>query len=138
MAEISSVNGAHAIAEGDKKRKSHPSPLPEGPGSVPLTTEPKRAKTADITENTVPQKNTEITQVEFNDILANILRVVQGLDKHNIVATVVPANTNGETLENSVATILSKLDDAQYTNVFAFKVHHKEHFAGRFLRRNTP
>ncbi|KAF9906424.1 hypothetical protein EC991_000671 [Linnemannia zychae] len=121
MAEITGVNGSHAVAEGDKKRKSHPSPLPEGPGSIPLTTEPKRAKTADITENSLAQKNTEITQAEFNDILANILRVAQGLDKHNIMATVVPANTNGEALENSVTTIRSKLNEAQYTNVFAFK-----------------
>ncbi|KAF9135951.1 hypothetical protein BGW39_009925 [Mortierella sp. 14UC] len=121
MAEITSVNGTHAVAEGDKKRKSHPSPLPEGPGSIPLTTEPKRAKTADITENSLPQKNTEITQVEFNDILTNILRVAQGLDKQNIMATVVPANTNGEAPENSVATIRSKLNEAEYTNVFAFK-----------------
>ncbi|KAK3847530.1 MAG: hypothetical protein J3R72DRAFT_485794 [Linnemannia gamsii] len=120
MAEITSVNGTHAVAE-DKKRKSHPSPLPEGPGSIALTTEPKRAKTADITENSLPQKNTEITQVEFNDILANILRVAQGLDKQNIMATIVPANLNGEALENSVATIRFKLEEAQYTNVFAFK-----------------
>lgn len=124
MAETISVNGTHTVAEGDKKRKSHPSPLPEGPGSIALTTEPKRPKTGDITEtsSSLPQKNTEVTQVEFNDTLASILRVAQSLDKHNVLTTVVPANINGESAENSVATIRSKLGDAQYTNVFAFKV----------------
>ncbi|KAF9295502.1 hypothetical protein BGZ88_001964 [Linnemannia elongata] len=123
MAEITSVNGTHTVAEGDKKRKSHSSPLPEGPGSIALTTEPKRPKTGDITEtsSSLPQKNTEVTQVEFNDTLASILRVAQSLDKHNVLTTVVPANINGESAENSVATIRSKLGDAQYTNVFAFK-----------------
>ncbi|KAF9926260.1 Bromodomain containing protein 7 [Linnemannia zychae] len=121
MAEITTINGTHAETEGDKKRKSHPSPLPEGPGSVALTTEPKRAKTADILENNPLQKNTEVTQVEFNDTLANILRVAQGLDKLNILGTVIPPNVNGETAEASIATIRSKLGEAQYTNVFAFK-----------------
>jgi len=122
MAEITSVNGAHTVAEGDKKRKSHPSPLPEGPGSIPLTTDPKRPKTGDPMENSSPQKNTEVTQVEFNDILANILRVVQDLDRYKIVDTVVPPNVSGETAEGSISTILSKIGEAQYTNVFAFKV----------------
>ncbi|KAF9088016.1 hypothetical protein BGX23_007699 [Mortierella sp. AD031] len=128
MAEITSVNGTHApVVEGDKKRKSHPSPLPEGPGSVPLTTEPKRPKTGDHTDqHSIPQKNTEVTQVEFNDILANILHVAQGLDKHNIMTTVNTSTTttaNGEavTTESSLATIRTKLREAQYTNVFAFK-----------------
>lgn len=122
MAEITSVNGTHTVAEGEKKRKSHPSPLPEGPGSIALTTEPKRPKTGDITECSLPQKNTEVTQVEFNDILASILQVAQDYDKYNVLTTVVPSSVNGEAVEHSIVTIRSKLAEAQYTNVFAFKV----------------
>jgi hypothetical protein len=122
MAEITSVNGTHTATEGDKKRKSHPSPLPEGPGSVALTTEPKRPKTGDITEGSLPQKNTEVTQVEFNNTLASILQVALDYDSHSVLTTVVPTSVNGETVEHSIAIIRSKLADAQYTNVFAFKV----------------
>lgn len=124
MAETSAnnVNGAQTTIDEHKKRKSHPSPLPDVPGSPGVATEVKRAKTAEFGENNVPQKNLEVTQVEFNNVLATILNVLQSLDKHNIMSAVALTLTNGEKVEYSLQIVKSKLKQHQYSSINAFKV----------------
>ncbi|KAF9281570.1 Bromodomain containing protein 7 [Mortierella alpina] len=123
MAETSAnnVNGAQTTIDEHKKRKSHPSPLPDVPGSPGVATEVKRAKTAEFGENNVPQKNLEVTQVEFNYVLATILNVLQSLDKHNIMSAVALTLTNGEKVEYSLQIVKSKLKQHQYSSINAFK-----------------
>ncbi|KAF9574169.1 60S ribosomal protein L30 [Mortierella alpina] len=123
MAETSAnnVNGAHTAIDGHKKRKSHPSPLPDVPGSPGIVTEVKRAKTAEFGESSVSQKNLEVTQVEFNNILTTILNVLQSLDKHSIMSAVALTLTNGEKVEHSLQIVKSKLKENQYSSINAFK-----------------
>ncbi|KAG0208717.1 hypothetical protein BGX28_000415 [Mortierella sp. GBA30] len=123
MAETTAnnVNGAQPAADGHKKRKSHPSPLSDVPGSPGVTTEAKRAKTSEFGENGVMQKNTEVTQVEFNDVLESILNVLQELDKYKIMSTIAVSHSNGDKVETSFKIIKSKLKDHQYSSVNAFK-----------------
>ncbi|KAG0252932.1 hypothetical protein BG011_006678 [Mortierella polycephala] len=117
-----SVNGVHPSVDAHKKRKSHPSPM-LGVAETPSVASPevKRAKTAEFSENGVAHKNTEVTQVEFNDVLAAILHVVQGLDKHKIMSTVAISVVNGEKAEHSMQTIRTKLREAQYSSIVVFK-----------------
>ncbi|KAI1316838.1 hypothetical protein EDD11_009416 [Mortierella claussenii] len=120
----STANGIHnaAVDGGHLKRKSHPSPLADSsPGSPTISTEPKRPKTAEFNEPSPTQKNTEVTQVEFNDILANILHVVQGLDKHKVMTTVATDVVNGERTEISMQSIRLKLREAQFSNILSFR-----------------
>ncbi|KAF9434101.1 hypothetical protein BGZ76_008547 [Entomortierella beljakovae] len=115
------TNGLHSNMDGHLKRKSHPSPIADSPGSPTITVDPKRPKTAEFDEELALQKNTEITQVEFNDLLSKILNVVVDLDRHLIMNTVAISNTNGETTEKSLKVIRSKLGEAQYSNTTEFK-----------------
>ncbi|KAF9922935.1 hypothetical protein BGZ65_009255, partial [Modicella reniformis] len=123
---INHVNGIHtATTEGHLKRKSHPSPLGDSPGSPIIGTETKRPKMSEkiseCSEDSPTRKNTEVTQVEFNDVLAIIFHVIHDLDKHEVMAAVAFSMINGEKVEHSVQVIRSKLSDAQYSSVLAFK-----------------
>ncbi|KAF8938333.1 hypothetical protein BGZ58_001132 [Dissophora ornata] len=115
------ANGLHAPMDGGHKRKSHPSPMADGTGSPVLSSEPKKPKTSEFSESSQTPKNTEVTQVEFNDILANILHVVHGLDKQKVMTTVAVSVENGGNVETSIHTIRSKLREAQYSSILAFK-----------------
>ncbi|KAF9360201.1 hypothetical protein BGX26_010201 [Mortierella sp. AD094] len=115
------VNGLHSAVDGHLKRKSHPSPILDSPGSPTITTEPKRPKTSEFNEDSPIQKNTEVTQIEFNDVLANILHVVHNLDKHRIMTTIAISVVNGEKVERSLQNIRTKLREAQYSSTAAFK-----------------
>ncbi|KAF9113751.1 60S ribosomal protein L30 [Mortierella sp. AM989] len=115
------VNGLHSAVDGHLKRKSHPSPIADSPGSPTITTEPKRPKTAEFTEESPTPKITEVTQIEFNDVLANILHVVHDLDRHKIMDTVAISVVNGEKVERSLQSIRTKLRETQYSSTAAFK-----------------
>ncbi|KAF9364801.1 hypothetical protein BGX34_000348 [Mortierella sp. NVP85] len=116
-----SVNGAHAATDGHLKRKSHPSPIGESPGSPIIGTETKRPKTSEFSDTSPPRKNTEVTQFEFNDVLSTIFRVIRDLDKYKAIDTVGVSVVNGEGVESSAQAIQSKLSEAQYSSVPAFK-----------------
>ncbi|CAO3567825.1 unnamed protein product [Mortierella alpina] len=123
MAETSTNNdnGAQTAIDGHKKRKSHPSPLPDTPGSPGVATEVKRAKTAEFGESNVSQKTLEVTQVEFNSVLTTILNVLERLDKHGIMSAVALTLNNGEKVEYSLPIVKSKLKEHQYASISAFK-----------------
>ncbi|KAF8981280.1 60S ribosomal protein L30 [Entomortierella lignicola] len=111
------VNGTHPTMDGHLKRKS----IADSPGSPTITTEPKRPKTTEFSEESPAQKNTEVTQVELNSILSNIFHVVHNLDRHNILATITIPALNGENTETSLQSIQTKLKEAQYSSPSAFK-----------------
>lgn len=121
-----SANEAHTATDGHLKRKSHPSPIGESPGSPTIGTEAKRPKTSEFSDTSPPpRKNTEVTQFEFNDVLSTIFHVIRDLDKYKAIDTVAVSVVNGERVESSAQAIQSKLDEAQYSSIPAFKVGFK-------------
>ncbi|KAF9579095.1 hypothetical protein BGW38_004798 [Lunasporangiospora selenospora] len=121
MEESTIVNGSHPVADTSKKRPSLPSPLTDSPTSPSHSGEPKRPKTAEFGEGRAAQKNTEVTQAEFNEVLTAILDVIQGLDKHKTLATIAKSTTDGETVECSLKTIREKLQESDYSSVYSFR-----------------
>ncbi|KAG0246391.1 hypothetical protein B0O80DRAFT_498746 [Mortierella sp. GBAus27b] len=116
------VNGVHVTpTDGHLKRKSHPSPIGDSPGSPIIGAEAKRPKTSDFSETSPTRKNTEVTQVEFNEVLGTIFHVVHNLDKYEVMDAVAVSMVNGEKSESSVQAIQARLADAQYSSIVAFK-----------------
>lgn len=101
-----------------KKRKSQTSPLLDGTSS-PNMGEPKRPKISEFSES---NRNVEVTQIEFNDILSTIFQVIQGFDKYAALNSTVDTMVDGEKFQISGKTIKSKLNDSGYSNVLSFKV----------------
>jgi len=122
MADIDSTNGFHASADSLKKRKSQSSPISDNHGSPPIAVEPKRAKLSDTPENSSPQRNTEVTQVEFNEILSKVIQVIQGLDKDNILTSATLPITNGENSAITMKSIQTKLKEGEYSSTSTLKV----------------
>ncbi|KAF8982699.1 60S ribosomal protein L30, partial [Haplosporangium bisporale] len=111
------TNG-HSVADAHKKRKSQTSPLLDGTGSPNMAGEPKRPKISEFAES---NKNVEVTQIEFNDILSVIFQVIQGFDKYAALNSSVDAVVDGEKVQISGNTVKSKLKDSGYSSVLAFK-----------------
>lgn len=112
------TNG-HSVADAHKKRKSQTSPLLDGAGSPNMAGEPKRPKISEFAES---NKNVEVTQIEFNDVLSAIFFVIQGFDKYAALNSSVDAVVDGEKVQISGNTVKSKLKDSGYSSVLAFKV----------------
>ncbi|KAG0095597.1 60S ribosomal protein L30 [Podila epicladia] len=80
--------------------------------------EPKRPKISEFSES---NRNVEVTQIEFNDILSTIFQVIQGFDKYAALNSTVDTVVDGEKVQISGKTIKSKLKDSGYSNVLSFK-----------------
>src|ERR1700744_2875764 len=95
------TNG-HSVADAHKKRKSQTSPLLDGTGSPNMAGEAKRAQISEFAER---NKNVEVTQIEFNDVLSVIFQVVQGFDKYAALNSSVDAVVDGEKVQVSGNTV---------------------------------
>ncbi|KAG0054871.1 hypothetical protein BGZ83_010209 [Gryganskiella cystojenkinii] len=138
---LSNTNGFHTSAEALKKRKSQSSPISDNHEFPPIVAEPKRPKMSDVLDGasssssslssstsasvsspSSAQRNTEVTQVEFNEMLSTIFQVVQGMDRERIlVAVTAPVAANEDTSANSIMAIRSKLKESEYSSASSFK-----------------
>ncbi|KAF9426853.1 hypothetical protein BGZ94_005900 [Podila epigama] len=109
---------ANGVFDPTKKRKSQSSPLLGGADSPTLSSEPKRPKTTEFTEG---KKNVEVTQIEFNDVLSAIFKVIQGFDKHSALSATVETIVDGVSVQLTGKYVKEQLQESKYSSVLSFK-----------------